>query len=75
MADVEVLQLSMSRDEVFSMEGALSMFAAFAGPKRFVAWDGGHTELPHEALELTVWFLSRALNGSGTHLEDWIGAY
>lgn len=75
LADVDVLQLSMSGDEVFSMEGALSMFAAFPGPKRFVAWEGGHTELPHEALELAVWFLSRALSGSGAHLEERIGAY
>ncbi|MGH9212476.1 MAG: hypothetical protein ACRD2C_17640 [Acidimicrobiales bacterium] len=75
LAGVDVLQLAMAQDEVFSVDGTLELFAAFPGPKRIVAWEGGHTSLPHEALELSSWFLSRALNGLGADLTDTVGAF
>ncbi|HEX2850440.1 MAG TPA: hypothetical protein VHN98_07795 [Acidimicrobiales bacterium] len=75
LADVDVLQLCMSRDDVFPMTGALELFAAFPGPKRLVAWDGRHIEMPHEALDLAAWFLRRTLNGHGSNLSRTIGAF
>lgn len=58
----EILQLVMLDDEVFNIDGALELFAAFSGPKRMAAWPGGHDALPGEALEYAAWFLSRTLS-------------
>jgi pimeloyl-ACP methyl ester carboxylesterase len=61
LIDVEVFALQMTDDIVFPLEGSLELFAAYPGPKRMGLWEGGHTELPDEAIDLSIDFLRRTL--------------
>lgn len=61
LRDTEVLMLSMSRDESFPLEGALELFHLFSTPKRLALWEGGHLELPEEAIDLAISFLRRTM--------------
>jgi len=63
LAGREVLMLSMTRDEAFPIEGALELFSLFPGPKRMALWEGGHLELPPEAIDLAVRFFAHHLLG------------
>jgi pimeloyl-ACP methyl ester carboxylesterase len=75
LVDTEVLQLNMTKDQIFPMEGALQLFDVFPGPKRFAAWEGGHTELPREAMEYAVSFLGRVFRRTEQELERKSGAF
>ncbi len=59
LTDTEVFALQMTNDVVFPLEGSLELFAAYPGPKRMGLWEGGHTELPDEAIDLSIEFLKR----------------
>ncbi len=61
LGDREVLMLNMTRDEHFSMEGALEVFASIPGPKRMGVWDGTHVDIPPEAIRLAVDFFRRTI--------------
>ena len=61
LGDREVLMLNMTRDEHFSMEGAIEVLEAIPGPKRMGVWTGTHIDLPAEAMEQAVLFLQRTL--------------
>ncbi|HVM52518.1 MAG TPA: hypothetical protein VM262_04930 [Acidimicrobiales bacterium] len=65
LAGREVLMLNMTRDEGFPIDGALELFALFPGPKRMAIWEGGHLELPGEAIDLSIRFLAHHLLGAG----------
>jgi dienelactone hydrolase len=65
LGDRQVLMLNMTLDEAFPVDGALELFALFPGPKRMALWEGGHLELPAEAIDLAVRFLARHLLGEG----------
>ncbi|MEX2393800.1 MAG: alpha/beta fold hydrolase [Actinomycetota bacterium] len=75
LTGIEVLQLNMTKDQIFPIEGALQLFDAFPGPKRFAAWEGGHTDLPRESAELAVSFLSRVFAGIEAALEKPSGTF
>jgi predicted esterase len=61
LADREILMLNMTRDEHFSMEGAIDVFESIPGPKRMGVWSGTHVDIPPEAIELAVTFFRRTL--------------
>lgn len=57
----EVLMLNMTADESFPMHGALDVFARIPGPKRMYVYEGGHRDIPPEAIGAAIHFLRRAL--------------
>jgi dienelactone hydrolase len=57
----EVLMLNMTRDEHFSIEGAIEVLESVPGPKRMSVWTGTHIDLPPEAIQLAVDFFRRTL--------------
>ena len=57
----EVLMLNMTRDEHFSIAGAIELLEAIPGPKRMSVWTGAHADLPPEAIGLAVDFFRRTL--------------
>jgi predicted esterase len=61
LGEREVLMLNMTRDEHFSMEGAIEVLETIPGPKRMGVWTGTHVDLPAEAMEQAVQFLQRTL--------------
>jgi dienelactone hydrolase len=69
--DTEVLALQMTGDEVFPLEGSLELFAAYPARKRMALWEGGHIEIPSEAIELSIAFLRRTVAGSESSLGVW----
>ena len=71
----QVLMMNTTRDIVFPIPGALELFDAFAGPKRIVFWDGGHTDLGSEAMGLATDFLQRVITNSSGDREGGVGAW
>ena len=63
----EVLMLNMTRDEHFSMEGAIEVLERIPGPKRMGVWTGTHIDLPAEAMEQAVRFFQRTLFEANEH--------
>lgn len=61
LGDREVLMLNMTRDEHFSMSGALQVFEAIPGPKRMAVYAGTHVEIPAEAIDLAIALFRRTL--------------
>jgi dienelactone hydrolase len=57
----EVLMLNMTRDESFPIDDALRAFALIPGPKRMAVYEGGHVDIPGEAIRLAADFLRRTL--------------
>jgi dienelactone hydrolase len=57
IGDRDVLMLNMTRDELIPLQASLEMFAALRGPKRIALWEGGHIDLPNEAIDLSIAFL------------------
>jgi len=57
----EVLMLNMTKDVVFPISGAFELFDAFTCPKRIAFWEGGHTELPPEAMAMAHAFFRRVI--------------
>lgn len=57
IGDRQVLMVDMTDDEHFPFPGILAAFAALRGPKRMVVYEGGHRDLPPEAIEQIVGFL------------------
>jgi dienelactone hydrolase len=55
----EVLMLNMTRDEHFSMDGALEVLELIPGPKRMGVWTGTHADIAPEAIQLAVDFFRR----------------
>jgi dienelactone hydrolase len=69
--DTEVLAMQMTRDEVFPLQEALALFAAYPGRKRMALWEGGHIEIPSEAIELSIGFLRRTVAGEPAGIGSW----
>jgi len=57
----EVLMLDMTHDEHFPMPGVLEVFSLVPGPKRLYVYEGGHVDIPPEAVAAGVAFLRRTL--------------
>ncbi|HEV7526973.1 MAG TPA: hypothetical protein VGP92_18595 [Acidimicrobiia bacterium] len=57
----EVLMINMTRDEHFSMEGAIEVLELIPAPKRMGVWTGVHADLPPESIQLAVDFFRRTL--------------
>lgn len=60
----QVLMINMTRDIVFPIDGAIALFDAFTCPKRIAFWEGGHTDLPPEAMSMARSFLAAVVEGS-----------
>jgi pimeloyl-ACP methyl ester carboxylesterase len=61
LGDREVLMLSMTDDESFPFADAVRAFGLIPGPKRMFVWEGGHVDIPGEAIRLAGQFLQRTL--------------
>jgi pimeloyl-ACP methyl ester carboxylesterase len=61
LGDREVLMVSMTRDESFPFADALRAFELIPGPKRMFVYEGGHIDIPGEAVRLAGQFLQRTL--------------
>ena len=61
LGDREVLMISMTRDESFPFAEALRAFELIPGPKRMFVYEGGHVDIPGEAVRLAGQFLQRTL--------------
>lgn len=61
LGDREVLMVNMTRDESFPFADALRAFELIPGPKRMFVYEGGHIDIPGEAVRLAGQFLQRAL--------------
>ncbi|MCU1426744.1 MAG: hypothetical protein JWL83_744 [Actinomycetia bacterium] len=57
----EVLMCNMTGDETFPIASALDAFALVPGPKRMHVFEGGHADVPPEAVESAVTFFQRTL--------------
>ncbi len=64
LGDREVLMLNMTRDESFPIADALRAFALIPGPKRMAVYEGGHVDIPGEAIRVATEFLRRTLTVS-----------
>jgi hypothetical protein len=62
LGEREVLMLNMTRDEHFTIEGALEVFESIPGSKRMGVWAGTHVDIPEEAVQLAVDFFRRTLS-------------
>ncbi len=65
LGEREVLMLNMTDDESFPFADALRAFRTIPGPKRMYVYEGGHTEIPGEAVRLGGEFLRRTLRPKG----------
>lgn len=61
LGEREVLMLSMTGDESFPFADAIRAFGLIPGPKRMFVWEGGHVDIPGEAVRLAGEFLRRTL--------------
>ena len=60
LGERQVLMLNMTQDPLFPPSGALEYFAAIPGRrKRMMFWEGGHTELPSEAIRHSITVVNR----------------
>lgn len=65
LGDREVLMLSMTRDESFPFADAIGAFELIPGPKRMIVYEGGHRDIPGEAIRYGGEFLRRCWGISG----------
>ncbi len=61
LGDREVLMVSMTHDESFPFTEAVRAFGLIPGPKRMFVWEGGHIDIPGEAIRHAGQFLQRTL--------------
>ena len=59
LGEREVLMLNMTRDESFPFPEAVRAFELIPGPKRMIVYQGGHRDIPGEAIRYGGEFLRR----------------
>lgn len=60
-----VLMVNVTRDVVFPIANAFQLFDAFSCPKVIAFWDGEHTTLSPDAIDLAITFLDRGRQEDG----------